>query len=107
MNSGTDPAMDGVTSWDHRAGPQLVVSAVAGVVAGTVAGFFTVWSAAWLVGWITAASVFLIWVWRNILRLDASATRRRATAEDPNRASADLILIAASVSILVGAALTV
>lgn len=54
----------------------------------------------WLVplsGWDCGALLFLGWMWRSLSRLDGEQTRAQARREDPSRASADLLLVAASV----------
>jgi len=65
------------------------------------------WQAAWLIAWIVAGLSFLATVWPRVIPKDADATRLAARAEDPNRGLADVVLIVAAVSSLVGAALTV
>jgi len=71
-----------------------------------VAGFLLPWESAWLVGWITAALALNAIVWPRIVPMDAEATRRSARSEDPSRGAADIVLILAAVSSLVGAAIT-
>lgn len=54
----------------------------------------------WLVplsGWDCGALLFLGWMWRSLSRLDGEQTRIQARRADPSRASADLLLVAASV----------
>ena len=53
-----------------------------------------------LIGWDVAGVIYLAWVWRAIWRLDAAATARLAVREDPGRALADALLLAASAASL-------
>ncbi len=71
--------------------------AVAGFAAAAVAAVSKVWELSVLVGWIVMAVSLLVWVWREIGRLDAATTARVATREDDSRAAARAVLIAASV----------
>ena len=54
----------------------------------------------WLVplsGWDCGALLFLGWMWRSLSTLDGEQTRTHSRREDPSRASADLLLVTASV----------
>lgn len=73
---------------------------VLGVVAAVVAGVLGSWSYAPLVGWDVAVLVFSGWVWAATARMDAPTTQAHATAEDPARASSDLIVLVAAVASL-------
>lgn len=73
---------------------------VLGVVAEVVAGVLGSWSYAPLVGWDVAVLVFSGWVWAATARMDAPTTQAHATAEDPARASSDLIVLVAAVASL-------
>ncbi len=75
----------------------------AGAVGAAVVGGscpFVVWQAASLLGWVAAALAYLGWVWRSIAGLDAGATSRLATREDPSVAVTDLIIIGAGLACL-------
>ena len=63
----------------------VVVGAVVGCVIGALAAIAVAWQAAVLIGWDAAAVTFLVWIWSTIGRLDATATARIATREDPSR----------------------
>jgi uncharacterized membrane protein len=93
---------------DHHglAARRLVVGAVAGAVA-LVAALFTGARSgvAVSVGWDFGALVFLVWVWASIGHRDAAATARLAQAEDVSRATADAMLLSASVASLVAVGL--
>jgi uncharacterized membrane protein len=79
---------------------QLLAAGAVGAVAGGVTVVFSPWQAAVLVGWIAAALSWTVPVWLVVARLDAKATRRLATHEDPHGAAADTLLVAASVASL-------
>jgi uncharacterized membrane protein len=93
---------------DHHglAARRLVVGAVAGAVALVAALFAGArWGVAVSVGWDFGALVFLVWVWASIGHRDAAATARLAQAEDVSRATADAMLLSASVASLVAVGL--
>jgi uncharacterized membrane protein len=93
---------------DHHglAARRLVVGAVAGAVAVVAALFAGArWGVAVSVGWDFGALVFLVWVWASIGHRDAAATARLAQAEDVSRATADAMLLSASVASLVAVGL--
>jgi uncharacterized membrane protein len=54
------------------------------------------------VGWIAAASVYLVWTWLAVGRLDPQSTAAHASREDPTRSMTEVVVIAASVASLVG-----
>ena len=58
------------------------------------------WQAALLFFWMVAAISWVVPVWVTILRLDAEEARRYATREDPHGATADLLLLCASMAAL-------
>jgi uncharacterized membrane protein len=84
---------------------RVAVSFAAGFIALGISIFLTSWQVAVLSGWNAAAVVFIGWVWLSIGRLDGAETARVATIEDDSRAASDLVLIAASLTSLVGVAL--
>jgi uncharacterized membrane protein len=78
----------------------------AGAAAGFVAGGLAVlagasWSVAVLVGWDALTLVFLSWVWATILWKDDKGTAQLALAEDDSRATADGVILGASIASLV------
>ena len=82
---------------DIRAG----VATLFGVAVIAVAlGAGASWSVAVLVGWEVAATVFLGWVGRTIVKMDASETQGIAARED-SRVAAEELVVAASVFSLV------
>jgi uncharacterized membrane protein len=79
----------------------MSVGAVAGVAAGLVTSAATMWQLAVLVGWIVGTVTILIWVWAEIVNLDATQTAAVATREDTGREISRLVLLGASVVSLV------
>jgi uncharacterized membrane protein len=53
-----------------------------------------------VVAWDVAVLVYVVWTWWTVWRLDSRATRTHAAREDPGRAIADIILLAASIASL-------
>jgi len=86
---------------------RLVVGAIAGIVAvAAAAGAGAHWQVALSIGWCALAGVILVWVWVTIGSKDAKATAEHARSEDFSRASADLVLLGASVASLGAVAMT-
>jgi uncharacterized membrane protein len=83
------------------------VSAVVGACAGLAVSVPATWQLGTLAGWDAAAVVYLAWTWTTIWRRDATATARLAVREDPGRATADALLLVASVASLLAVALVI
>ncbi len=83
---------------------RLVAACGVGVVAGVIGAVLAPWQAVPLVGWDGAAVAWMVAVWLEVLRFDAVETSQHATREDPSRAAADALLLAASVASLVAIA---
>jgi uncharacterized membrane protein len=83
------------------------VAAVVGAVAGLAISVPATWQLGTLAGWDAAAMVYLAWTWTTIWRRDATATARLAVREDPGRATADALLLVASVASLLAVALVI
>ena len=81
---------------------RLVVAVVTGLVTGIACGFFLPWQLGVLVGWDAAAAAFIVPLWSSVWGLSAAQTRAHSVREDPSRAAADGVLIAASVASLLG-----
>jgi uncharacterized membrane protein len=81
---------------------RLIVAFSAGLAAGAAVSFFSPWALAVLIGWDVAAVIFLIWVWLTVWPMDADATSRYASREDPSRALADGMVLVAAVACLGG-----
>jgi uncharacterized membrane protein len=90
------------------ASTRVGVAVAAGASAGLLASLPGSWQIGMLVGWDVAAGVYLAWTWRTIWRRDPAATARLALREDPGRATADALLLVASVAsvLAVGLAIT-
>lgn len=87
------------------AGRRVVVAGIVGAVAGVAAAIPFGPEFGPAVGWLAAATLYLLWTWIAIGRMDAETTKRRATREDPTIGVAHLILLVASVASLAGVAL--
>ncbi len=85
---------------------RVAIAAAAGILASGVAAFFVPWEVAPILGWDVVAASFLGWFWFAVHGSDSLATARRAKADDPSRAVADLVLVAASVTSLLGVGLS-
>lgn len=85
-----------------RARNRLLVALVAGLVTGVACGFVLPWQLGLLVAWDAAAAAFIVPLWSSIWGLSAAQTREHSGREDPSRAAADAMLLAASVASLIG-----
>jgi uncharacterized membrane protein len=83
------------------------VAAVVGACAGLAVSVPATWQLGTLAGWDAAAVVYLVWTWTTIWRRDATATARLAVREDPGRATADAVVLVASVASLLAVALVI
>jgi uncharacterized membrane protein len=82
------------------AGRRFLTAAVCGLAGGALVSPLGPWQASVLFGWDAAAMVYLMGVWSDIRGTDTKATAEIATREDNSRASADLMLIGASLGSL-------
>jgi uncharacterized membrane protein len=85
---------------------RAVISAACGVVVAAVLVAFCPWQVTVLAGWVAAAASYVGRVWTRTHRLTAKETAAISTREDASRASADLMVLAASVTSLVGVGVT-
>jgi uncharacterized membrane protein len=86
---------------------RTIAALVAGVV--TLAVLLLVgaaWPIALAAAWVIAALVIDGWVWRQVFRFDATATKEHARAEDLSRPVADAAVLVASVASLVAVGYT-
>jgi uncharacterized membrane protein len=92
-------------------GPAAATRVAAAVAAGACAGVLASvpggWQIATLVGWDVAAVVYVAWTWTTIWRRDPAATAQLALREDPGRATADALLLVASVASVLAIALVI
>jgi len=79
---------------------RLAVSAAAGIAVAVIVGMLGSWTYGPAVGWVVAAVGYCTWVWLAIWPMTPAATAAHATAEDPNRATSDLLMLCASVASL-------
>jgi uncharacterized membrane protein len=91
--------------WSVPARRRVLIVAGIGGVAGLVTAWFTPWQLSMLAVWDVAAAVFLVWVWTTAGRFGPEETEAFATREDDSRVSAQLLLLGAAVSSLLGVGL--
>jgi uncharacterized membrane protein len=89
------------------AATRVAVAAAAGACVGALAALPGSWQVGTLVGWDVAAGVYVAWTWTTIWRRDPAATARLAMREDPARATADAVLLIASVASVLAVALAI
>jgi uncharacterized membrane protein len=85
---------------NRRSTLRLIVMLVVGVIAGIITGVLGEWVYAPTVGWAIATLVYSTWVWLSIGRQNPQQTAAHASAEEPNRAIADLLVLILSVASL-------
>jgi uncharacterized membrane protein len=78
------------------------VGSALGVAAALASGVLLDWAYAAAIGFDIAASVFLVWTWSAVGRMDARQTAAHARREDPTRQTTRFILLAACVASLLG-----
>ncbi len=81
---------------------RLLSSSLVGIAVGAVSGLATTWQLATLAGWDATATLLVSWIWLNVARMDADATREFATREDSSRGSTRVLLLLASSTSLGG-----
>ena len=89
------------------AATRVGLSVIAGACAGALASLPGSWQIGTLVGWDVAAAVYVAWTWTTIWRRDPAATARLALREDPGRATADVLLLVASVASVLAVGLVI
>jgi uncharacterized membrane protein len=92
--------MDAMAPGHPMTAQRMVVATSIGVAAAVLTIFVGNWRYAPSVGWAAAAATFSAWIWWEIWPLPAPQVAARATSEDPNRASRELIVLSASVASL-------
>jgi uncharacterized membrane protein len=89
------------------AGRRVAVASAVGVASAAAAAIAGAhWQVAVSIGWCALSVVILAWVWLTIGSKNATATAEHARSEDFSRATADLVLLGASVASLVAVAMT-
>jgi uncharacterized membrane protein len=96
VKTSTVLSRDGLLAVRGGAAAAIGVAAAAGVVA-TLG-----WRYGPAIGWIVAATVYLVWTWLAVGRLDPQRTASHATREDPTRSMTEVLVILASMASLVG-----
>jgi uncharacterized membrane protein len=86
---------------------RVAVVFAAGLSAGLLTAFLIRWQLAPLLGWDVAALSYVIWEWTAIWPLGARDTARQALREDPSRPTADVLLLAASVTSLLAVGIVI
>jgi uncharacterized membrane protein len=76
-----------------------------GLAAGCVAAATSPWQTIPMFGWDAAAVAWLVMIWLHVAPLDAVSTSALAVREDPRRATADVLLLTASVASLIAVVL--
>ena len=104
--TGDGDPQGGVEAAHGAAGMHVLVAFAVGIAAFGVAWLATPWQAASLIGWDVAATVFIAWIWFTVGGMSSAATARHAAVEDLSRRTADLVLISASVTSLIGVGLS-
>lgn len=89
----------------HHSRLRLLVMAVVGIGAAVAVGLLKSWSYAPAMGWGAACATYLVWVWSIIGGLHAGATAAHARRDDPGRAAADALVLAATIASFGGVAL--
>jgi uncharacterized membrane protein len=102
-----DRPVGGQQELGASASVRVGVAAVVGACAGLAVSVPATWQLGTLAGWDAAAVVYLAWTWTTIWRRGATATARLAVREDPRRATADALLLVASVASLLAVALVI
>lgn len=86
---------------------RVVAAVVAAICAGALASLWGRWQVSVLVGWDVAAVVYVAWTWTTIWRRDPASTAHLALREDPGRATADALLLFASVASILAVGLVI
>jgi uncharacterized membrane protein len=83
---------------------RVLTSVGIGLVGGLVVAVVAPWQLAVLAAWDVTAMLTFVRVWAHVRRLSPMRTRALATFEDDSRPLAELLLVSASVTSLVGVA---
>jgi uncharacterized membrane protein len=86
---------------------RVAAAVVAALCAGALASLWSGWQVSVLIGWDVAAAVYVAWTWKTIWRRDAASTAHLALREDPGRATADALLLFASVASILAVGLVI
>jgi uncharacterized membrane protein len=89
--------------WHASSMRRAVVVTCIGLLVAVVLVWLVSWELAVIAGWDAAAFTFLLSVWPIIIGADSSHAAQLASREDESRGSATLLLVASSVTSLLGA----
>ena len=89
------------------AATRVIMATVAGVCAGALVALPGDWQIGVLAGWDVTAALYVAWTWATIWHRDPAATARLALREDPGRATADVLILVASVASVLAVALAI
>ncbi len=84
---------------------RLLTSLIVGVVLGIGVSVPGTWRYGLLLGWISAAAVFIGWMWISIWPMDAQRTAAHAAGDNPGRALTDVVMLGAAVASLLAVGL--
>jgi uncharacterized membrane protein len=79
---------------------RLFASLVVGLLVGVATGVVGTWQVGLLLGWMTAAAVFVLWMWSTMWPMDSDATARHALRQDAGRTATDAGVTVAAVASL-------
>lgn len=97
QESGLDVAQDFSGFW-HRASARVGMMFTVFAAVTLATGLLGSWAFAPAIGWIAASGTLSIWIGATVLRLGPDDTASHATREDPSRAVAQGLLLAATVA---------
>jgi uncharacterized membrane protein len=86
---------------------RVSMAAAAGAALGVLVALPASWQIGNLVGWDVAAGVYGGWTWATTWHRYPAATARLALREDPGRATADALLLVASVASMLAVVLPI
>jgi len=104
MTSAQDLPRGAANHQGMSARTRLLTSLIVGVVVGIGVSVPGTWRYGLLLGWISAAAVFIGWMWISIWSMDAGRTAAHAAGENPGRALTDVVMLGAAVASLLAVA---
>jgi uncharacterized membrane protein len=84
----------------RRRNLRLIIMLVVGIAATLATGAFGEWAYAPTVGWCFSSAIYSTWVWIAIHGKDAKQTEELASAEEPSRRVADILVVILSLASL-------
>lgn len=92
--------VNGAPGRGAAASVRLWSSLALGAAVGVAISLPGMWQYGLLIGWMSAAGLFVGWMWFTIWPLNNRQTEQHATRDDPGRASSDVIVLVAAVASL-------